>query len=147
MKLANGPRPWPIRLFTAAFVMQALLSFWWEMTHRAGVAAMLLERGGLPLDDDGTIVAISVRLTIALIPVALVWFFASPFARWMVVAMALVRLVLNLPETIENVLSGEPIRPIFIAAQALALLGAALLFTPSARRWFAKGEPDGTVFA
>ena len=147
MKVAKGPRPWPIRLFAAAFAVQALLSFWWEMTHRAGVATMLLERGGVPLNDDGTIVVISVRLTIALIPMALVWFFASPFARWMVVVVALGRLAINLPETIETALSGGPLRPTFIAAQVLALCGAALLFHPSAKWWFARAKSDVGVFA
>jgi hypothetical protein len=108
---------------------------------------MLLERGGLPLNDDGTIVAISVRLTVALIPVALVWFFASPFARWMVVVMAVGRFAINLPETIETVLSGDPLRPTFTAAQVLALCGAALLFHPSAKRWFSREKPDAAVFA
>ena len=147
MKLAEGPRPWPIRLFAAAFVAQALLTFGWELAHRGDVAAWLLEYGNLPLDDDGAIVAVSVRLTIALIPVALVWLFASRFARWMVVIMALGRLAVNLPELIAALSSGGEARPTFLIAQLLALTGAALLFTPSASRWFAKPKLDARTFA
>ena len=143
MKLARGPRPWPIRLFAAAFVAQALLSFGWEMAHRSGVAAWMLEYGNVALNDDGAIVAVSVRLTIALIPVALVWFFASRFARWMVVVMALGRLAVSLRVTISSSGAADP--TLFIA-QALALIGAALLFSPSARRWFAKPQPEATTF-
>ena len=143
MKLARGPRPWPIRLFAAAFVAQALLSFGWEMAHRSGVAAWMLEYGNVALNDDGAIVAVSVRLTIALIPVALVWFFASRFARWMVVVMALGRLAVSLRVTIS---SGGVADPTLFIAQALALIGAALLFSPSARRWFAKPQPGATTF-
>jgi hypothetical protein len=147
VKLAEGPRPWPIRLFAAAFVAQTLLSFGWELTHRSDVAAWLLEYGNLPLNDDGAIVAISVRLTIALIPVALVWFFASRFARWMVVVMALGRLAWNLPELSAALSSGGEATPTFFIAQVLALIGAALLFAPSASRWFAKAQVDARTFA
>ena len=147
MKLAGGPRPLPIRLFAAAFVAQALMTFSWELAHRGDVAAWLLEYGNLPLNDDGAIVAISVRLTIALIPPALVWFFASRFARWMVVVMALGRLAVNLPDLIAAISSGGEARPAFLIAQVLALIGAALLFTSSARRWFAKAKPETHAFA
>jgi hypothetical protein len=131
----------------AAFAAQALLSFWWDITHRGAVAAMLLERAALPLSDDGAIVTISARLTIALIPMALVWFLASPFARWMVVVMALGRLALNLPETLEAVRAGLPLRPVFAATQLLSLAAAAALFAPGARRWFGRGEANAAVFA
>ena len=147
MKLAGGPRPLPIRLFAAAFVAQALMTFSWELAHRGDVAAWLLEYANLPLNDDGAIVAISVRLTIALIPPALVWFFASRFARWMVVVMALGRLAVNLPALSAAISSGWEARPTFLIAQLLALTGAALLFTPSARRWFAQLKLDARTFA
>ena len=145
MKLVSGARPLPIRLFAAAFAAQALLSFWWEITNRVAVAATLLKSGGLPLDDDGTIVAISVRLTIALIPIALVWFFASRFARWVVLAIALGRLAINLPDTVADFQTGVPLRPEFVAGGLLAMIAAALLFTPAARRWFAKDKRDASV--
>ena len=147
MKLADGRRPWPIRLFAAAFVAQALISFWGDITHRGALADMLLERGGLLVSDDGAIVVSSVRLTVALIPVALVWFFASPFARWMVLVMALGKLALNSPETIAVVLAGIWPKPTFLVSHGLALLGAAFLFTPGARSWFVRDKPDVSVFA
>ena len=123
------------------------MTFNWELAHRSNVAAWLLEYGNLPLNDDGAIVAISVRLTIALIPVALVWFFASRFARWMVVVMALGRLAVNLSDLIAVISSDGEARPAFLIAQLLALTGAALLFTPSASRWFAQPKLDARTFA
>lgn len=143
MRLAGGPRPWPIRLFAGAFLLQAAASFLWEISNRAAVADSFLTRAGLALSDDGVIIAISARLSIALIPAALVWFFRSRFARWMVTVLAAGKLVSQIYE----LANGAALVPIFTLNTALALFAAAMLFMPGARDWFARRKvPDASVF-
>lgn len=83
---------------------------------------------------DMPIVLASARLTIALIPIALVWFMANPVARWMVAGLALVRLA-SAPWSMQ---SGDaaPAWP-ELAALACALIAVGLLFTRRASHWFA----------
>ncbi len=139
MKRARGKRPLAICLFGALFTTQALLAFL-HAVGRLGEMQVALS-ASLPLlaiDRDLTIVAICARLTIALIPVAMVWFFASRPARWLVLAMVLVRLLL-VPAHAERLLAGEALSLLWLGSLLLALLGAALLFTRDAARWFACG--------
>ena len=83
---------------------------------------------------DMPIVLASARLTIALIPIALVWFMANPVARWMVAGLALVRLA-SAPWSMQ---SGDaaPAWP-ELAALACALIAVGLLVTRRASHWFA----------
>lgn len=95
---------------------------------------------------DTMIVWHSAWLTIALIPVAMVWLSAIRFARWLVSIGALLRLAGLL--TGWKLLPGLVIaQPIWAAAWALSLIAVALLFTPASNRWFAdKGDVDPAVF-
>jgi hypothetical protein len=106
------------------------------ITHLTETQATLQAGTGWPIDRDWTIVITSARLTIALIPVALVWFAASRLARWLVLAMALGKL-LTVPTNLAAMSPGETVSPLWLGALLLSLGGAALLFTPSAARWFA----------
>ena len=139
MRLARGPRPWAIRLFALLFVGQAIGSFWQNLTHLAATQAMIaLIAPEWPHDSDAAIVYVSARLTIALIPVALVWLLASRIARWLVLALALGKLVM-LPLNLSWLPAGEAPSPLWLASQFLSVLGAGLLLTPAAARWFRLG--------
>jgi len=106
------------------------------ITHLPEAQAALEAGTGWPLDRDWAIVITSARLTIALIPVALVWLTASRIARWLVLAMALGKLLMA-PANLAAMAPGETVSPLLLGALALSLGGAALLLTPSASRWFA----------
>jgi hypothetical protein len=137
VRRTKAPRPWPILLFALLFTIQAGAAFVQAIAHLAETQAMLEAVISSPLDRDWTIVISSARLTIALIPVALVWFVASRVARWFVLAMALGKLVMA-SVNLAAMAPGETVSPLWLAALALLLAGAALLFTPSAARWFAR---------
>ncbi len=84
---------------------------------------------------DTVIVALSARLTIAAIPVLLIWLYAANFARWFVTIFALAKLV-NLPRAISLIQNGEQISAGWMISMGLTLIAVALLFTPGANRWF-----------
>jgi len=136
MRRAKTPRPWPIRLFAVLFTTQALWAFAMAITHLPETQATLEAGFGWPLGRDWTIIVTNARLTIALIPVALVWFAASRLARWLVLAMAVGKVVAA-PANLASMAPGEAISPFWLGALALSLAGAALLFTRPAARWFA----------
>jgi hypothetical protein len=144
-------RPLSINIFAAAFLSAALIAFLDGMQDIPGYQAMM--RGHVPRIDwsrDAVIVTLSARLSIALIPVAMVWLSAVRFARWMVTVMVLVK-ALNLPEGHRFITgggAGEPlVGPAWWAAMLLSLLAVAMLFTPASHRWFAhKGEDDTAAF-
>jgi len=137
VRRARAARPWSIRLFALLFTLQAATAFVQAITHLPETQAVLEAGTGWPLDRDWAIVITSARFTIALIPVALVWFAASRFARWLVLAMALGKLLMALA-SLTAMAPGETSSPLWLGALALSLGGAALLLTPSASRWFAR---------
>lgn len=147
--MAVGPRPWAIRLFATAFILQAALTFVWALFNRDAVATTVLARGDVALTDEWVIVLTSARLSIALIPVSLVWFLASSFARWMAVLLAVFKLI-NMPATVEVILHGDASIIYLITilgGQVLALFAAAMLFTRQSRQWFdRKGRPYAEHF-
>jgi len=121
--------PKAIRAFAILFVAQGLIAF------VAAVADLPRAQTGwaatfpaASVTRDFAIVASSARLSIVLIPVALAWWRRARLVRWLVPAMVALRLALARP--------GLP------AAEWLALTMAvaatACLFTPDARRWFAR---------
>lgn len=95
---------------------------------------------------DTMIVWHSAWLTIALIPVVMVWLSAIRLARWLVSIGALLRLAGLV--TGWKLLPGLVIeQPIWAAAWVLSLVAVALLFTPASNRWFKdKGGVDPAVF-
>lgn len=138
-------RPTSITIFAGAFLVAAVLSCIDGMVR---IPESL--RGALKVfpwvSRDALIVWHSAWLTIALIPVAMVWLSAIRFARWMVTIVALLKLVALLPDW--RFLPMLAItQPLWAAAWVLGFLATAMLFTPASNRWFAdKGGVDPAVF-
>lgn len=130
-------RPASITLFAGAFLIAALVAFADAM---GDLPAFQIHMGRyvpqIVWTRDAAIVTLSARLSIALIPVAMVWLSAVRFARWMVTVLGLGKLV-NLPDAIRLVAGGGAIDAAWLASLALGLLAVVLLFTPASNRWFA----------
>ncbi len=142
MRFARGPRPWPIRWFTLAFIAQAALAFVHQMGRLCDMQAMFVAAvPGWHFDRDLTIVALSARLSIAFIPVALVWFLANPWARWLVLFLMLGRLA-TVPGTLTALGPDEAVAPLWVVSLVLAVIATGLLFTRRSMRWFIeRGKP------
>ncbi len=140
-------RPFSINIFAAAFLAAAVIAFLDGL--RDIPAFQELMRVNLPEIDwtrDAVIVTLSARLSIALIPIAMVWLSAVRFARWMVAVLALGKLLM-LPEGIRAIAAGGAVDTAWLTALLLGLLAAAMLFTPDSNRWFARqSENDPAVF-
>lgn len=147
MTIRKGPRPLAIRVFAAAFLASAIVAFCdglWDIPAQA--AMMAQEVPQITWSRDAIIVMLSARLSIALIPIMLVWLLAANFARWMVTVLALGKLI-NLPDAVRLVAGGADVDVAFATSLGLGLLAVAMLFTPGANRWFAKAEEaDPAVF-
>ncbi len=143
----SRPRPLSISIFAAAFLSSALIAFVDGLHDLSGFQNHMSEN--LPeivWTRDAAIVTLSARLSIALIPVAMVWLSAVRFARWMVTILGLGKL-LNLPDGIRLIAEGGAVDPAWLASLALSLLAVAMLFTPASNRWFAdRGGADPAVF-
>lgn len=140
MRLRRGPRPFAIRWFAALFVAGAAL----------GLVDALRSLDTPGIDEwvrDATIVGGSVRFTIALMTVGMVWFFALRIARWLVPGV----LLLKIGATIFAIAAGGSISfipGVWWASTAFGVAAAIFLFTPSAGRWFARDAmPVDDVFA
>ncbi len=129
------------------FIVAALLAFADGMQHLDRNAVYLAERvPELAWSRDAVIVTLSARLSIALIPTALVWFFASNFARWMVTVIGVGKLI-NVPAAVRIAEAGNAISPYWAASLIVGLIAVALLFTPDARRYFSRRrEVNAAVF-
>lgn len=143
MKLAKGPRPAGINAF--AMILLALAA--WNLSaalfdlpaQQEALAALGL---GLQWNRDWTIVASSAWFTIELIPIALVWLVASPFARWFIVGVTATKALL----VISN-LQMLYAFPGVLAGQMISFCAVALLFTRGANDWFSPGrEVDAHEF-
>jgi hypothetical protein len=141
-------RPRSISLFAMAFFAAAVLVFIHGLLHIPDRLSFLGKL--IPAVDwsrDTVIVWHSMWLSIALIPIAMVWLSAVRFARWMVtlmVAPKLFGLLLMGPDGWRVI---GMISPLVMASHLLSLLAVALLFTSASNRWFArKGEVDPAVF-
>ncbi|UYV16381.1 hypothetical protein [Porphyrobacter sp. ULC335] len=141
-------RPASIGLFAALFFVSALVPYVARMLDIADGLAMLQRMyPAIGWTRDALIVWHSAWLSIALIPIAMVWLSAISFARWLVTLMAGIKLL-----TIVAVAADSPDQLILIAPEqwAALLLGTAavaLLFTPASNRWFAhRGEDDPALF-
>lgn len=88
---------------------------------------------------DLAIVWLSSWLTIDLIPVGLVFFFAARFARWFVSVMGLVPLAI-LVTNIDYMSTYPRFLGVNLILALLPLGLAALIWTRSASRWFDQGE-------
>ena len=128
MKLVRGPRPLAIRVFAAAFLAAAVLRLVRGLDDLALSETILaVNVPWFAWDRDWTIVALSAEFTIALIPLAWIYLFAAPFARWLVLGFGALRLALLDPAAL--------VGPLLIA------IAMASLLTPQASRWFAR-QPE-----
>ncbi len=140
-------RPGSISSFAVAFFLAALLPYIHGLLDLAPHQAFLESFAPqVAWSRDWVIVMLSARLSIALIPIAMVWLSAIRFARWMVTLMALGKLPGALPR-IRALVEEGAFDPSYFAALLLSLLAVALLFTPTSNRWFKdKGGVDPAVF-
>jgi cellulose synthase/poly-beta-1,6-N-acetylglucosamine synthase-like glycosyltransferase len=137
-------RPGSITLFAVVFLAAALLNY---IEGLVRIPVALKSQDAFPwLSRDVLIVWHSAWLSIAFIPVAMVWLSAVRFARWMVSFMAVAKvagLLMALPALPMLV----RMQPLWLASLMLGVPAVALLFTPASNRWFAhKGEADLAVF-
>ncbi|MEM6474581.1 MAG: hypothetical protein AAF687_00285 [Pseudomonadota bacterium] len=135
MKLAKGPRPWPIWLFTILTIGIALLRL--SESLRPITNQRFPEYNGTmtEAEADWLIIKSSARFTIDLIPVAWVFLFASRFARWFVTAMAFVPLVIVFSD-LEYASTYPRFLWFSLISAATPIMIAGLLFTPKGNRWF-----------
>jgi len=147
MKPLEGPRPWSVNLFAIAFVGLGLMAL---IQGLSDIEAQAIEYAGmlprLAWDRDMTIVALSARFTIVLIPVLAVWAFANTFARLLVSLVALLGLpglVLQIHRMVTHgIAASDGLTPTIVMYGAIALL-----FTPSAAGWFRyKGASEAATF-
>ena len=132
MKLIRGPRPLAIRVFAAAFLAAAVLRLVRGLNDLA--LAETVYAVNIPWfawDRDWTIITLSAEFSIALIPVAWIYLFAAPFARWLVLGFGALRLAMLDPAAL--------VGPLLVAVAMASLL------TAQAHRWFARlpEEEDG----
>lgn len=143
----SRPRPRNINIFVVAFFGAAVLAYGDGLLDLAPHQAYLEQHiPQFAWSRDGVIVMLNARLSIALIPIAMVWLSAVRFARWMVTIMALGKVPSALPAIGALVQEGA-FDPSYLMPLALSLFAVALLFTPASNRWFAdKGGVDPAVF-
>lgn len=143
----SRPRPTSINIFAAAFLTAALVPF----LH--GISDLPLAETRLQADypyfawdRDRVIVWLCTWLTIALIPLAMVWLMAAPIARWLVSAMTLVKAPAALLAAL-FLMQGGSGNAQAVVSFGFALLGVIMLFLPASRAWFARPEEiDPAVF-
>lgn len=130
MRILRGPRPLAIRVFAAAFLTAALLRLVRGLDDLAlSETVFAVHAPWFVWNRDWTIVALSAEFSIALIPLAWIYLFAAPFARWLVLGFGALRLAFLDP----GALAG----PLLIALAMLSLL------TAGANGWFARRKEDG----
>lgn len=141
-------RPVSITLFAVAFFGAAVLvcvDGLLNIPERQSFLSRLLP--AVDWSRDAVIVWQSMWLSIALIPIAMVWLSAVRFARWMVAIMAAPKLIGLLLVATKDWRMIAMIGPVPLAALALTLIAVALLFMPASHRWFAeRGEVNPAVF-
>ena len=135
MKIAQGPRPWSIHLFAAAFFGVALIGLaialsnplleWFKWTKRLPM---------IPWDQDIAIIAAFSVFTMALFPLVWIYAYRSQRARWVVLGFAFVKVALWWQGMLVTNLEGwaQTARWLEPALTALAVL---MMFAPASSRW------------
>jgi hypothetical protein len=141
-------RPLSISIFAAAFLAAALLAFLRGMLNLPEQQFYLQQLiPAVTWSRDTTIIWQSAWLSIALIPIAMVWLAAVRFARWMVTLMALPKALGLVQVAITNIATFTVLDPLVTSSALLSLFAVAMLFTPASNRWFRdKGGVDPAVF-
>lgn len=143
----STPRPTPINIFAAAFLTAALVPFLDGMTQLGLTETRLqVDYPYFPWSRDLVIIWLFSWLSIALIPLAMVWLMAAPFARWLVSALTLLKApgAFLSAASLMGETGGEGER---LVSFAFAVLGVVMLFLPASQQWFASTrEVDPAVF-
>ncbi|MEL6237595.1 MAG: hypothetical protein AAFQ90_03270 [Pseudomonadota bacterium] len=143
-----GARPWPIHAFAAIFLAAGLLGLIPGLNDLELAQSRFAElRPDWTWDRDRTIIALSARATIFLIPILLVWVRGRSPARWVIGFFSGLGLINALWALTKAGMAGELAAHLATHTQALAtsvaLAGAAaLLFTAPAKRWLLHGNED-----
>ncbi|MEP2735334.1 MAG: hypothetical protein ABJP34_03465 [Erythrobacter sp.] len=147
MKLAKGPRPLSIWAYAA---LSLLMAAWWlvfaliDPSPDSGLIG--LATGDVLPSRDSAIIGAAARFTIMLLPVALIWFYALNFARFMTIVVTVIWAV-GSTSMLADVLSISALAVYVIISVSPRMLIAGLLVTPNANRWFRQEEADvETVF-
>lgn len=137
-------RPTSITIFAIVFLAAAVLSC---IDGLVRIPVSLKAQNAFPwLSRDVLIVWHSAWLSIALIPVAMVWLSAIRFARWMVSFMVLAKLA-GLLMMLPLLTMLVRMQPLWLASIVLGVPAVAMLFTPASNHWFThKGGADPAVF-
>lgn len=149
MRVAKGPRPWPVWAYVMSGAMFAFYNLIHGLTYLE--TSQFIFEGFLPeieWNRDLVIVAVSARFTIAMIPVVAIWFLASRIARVLAVLMWLQSMPGGIYLSMSHIESESPVWtwPIWwlVGFGVLVLI----LFLPQSNRWFkTKGESDADAFA
>lgn len=136
MKIAQGPRPWSIRLFAFIICALGLSDLIIGLSDiDTQIAALTYDLPSIPWSRDLAIVWISALFTIVLIPVAAIWFRASKIARALVTIAAIPSLVAVLAFAHLAITSNEYGWLVLFNA-VMILVAVASLYTNSASTWF-----------
>lgn len=142
MRWRRGPRPWAINLFALILLVIACLNLSTALLDLPEQEEFLRALGlGFEWDRDWTIVASSAWFTVELIPIALVWLFASRFARAFISAMAVVKALM----IVGDLLTLYAL-PGLMLGQGIALVAVTLLYSRDANEWFARERIDPATF-
>ncbi|MFU7527026.1 hypothetical protein [Qipengyuania sp. ASV99] len=143
MKIAKGPRPWPIHLFAALLLSSGLAQLISGLS-RVGDYNF----GGFNpitgewLSDDALIVMLSAEFTIVCIPIVAIWLFRSRIARWLITIFVLwgaITWLMHLNARHLDLLLQLNSQYIFsITVRVITWLAVLLLFLPQSARWFAQ---------
>ena len=141
MTATRGPRPWPIHAFAVIFLAASLIGLVLGLSDLEFAQSRFAElRPDWAWDRDRTIIALSARASIFLIPILLVWVRGRSPARWVIGFLTSLGLVNALWALTEAGMAGE--LAVHLAGHAQTLLtamalfcAAALLFTPPAKQW------------
>ncbi len=143
----SQPRPIPINIFAAAFLTAALVPFLHGITDLPLAETRLqADHPYFPWDRDRVIIWLSTWLTIALIPLVMVWLLAASFARWLVSGMLLLKAPGALFAAMLMLRGGSGDIEVMVSF-AFALLGVIMLFQPASQAWFTQAKGiDPAVF-
>lgn len=135
MRLAKGPRPWPIWLFGVILLLYGLFNLVSGLMFLEEQQT-ILERQfpQIVWNEDWTIVWVSAQFTIVVIPITAVCVFASPFAKWLMTAMALVSLPWIASYVQISILSGV-VDWVGLVQASVVVVAAGLLFLPASSRY------------
>ena len=141
MRILPGPRPLAIRVFAAAFLAAAIIRLGQGLANvEVAAIGLALRAPWFAWTRDSTIIALSAEFTIALIPIAWIYLFAAPFARWLVLGFGVLKLWgmrLGAMFLLQSGGLAGGLASLGWAEPALVLAAMVSLLTAGANRWFA----------